>query len=138
MLSSMVPEDQIRQHGLKVTASRLAVMRALIAKPHASAAEALALVRVHDENASAQSVYNALADFERAGIARKIEPAGHAARYELRVGDNHHHVVCETCGQIEDVECVTGAAPCLHADTPAGFQVNVAEVTFWGTCETCR
>jgi Fur family ferric uptake transcriptional regulator len=85
-----------------------------------------------------QSVYNALGDFVATGLVRRIEPAGHAGLYELRVHDNHHHLVCSGCGRIEDVDCVVGQAPCLAPSATHGFAVHTAEVTFWGLCPDCR
>ena len=87
---------------------------------------------------SLQSVYNALGDFVDAGLARRIEPAGHPGLFELRVGDNHHHVVCTGCGRVDDVECVVGEAPCLHVPDGTGYEIRTAEVTFWGVCPACR
>ena len=128
-------EDELRRAGLRVTSGRLAVLRALQRLPHASAAT------VHlDLGATAtsiQSVHNALADLTEAGVVRRIEPAGSASLYELRVGDNHHHLVCTRCGAVADVECVVGHAPCLEPSDTAGFTVSTAEVTFWGVCASC-
>ena len=136
---TLTPLDaQLRVAGLRVTESRRAVISALESQPHASAEEVLAAVRMESPEANLQSVYNALSDFERTGLARKIEPAGHAARFELRVGDNHHHVVCSECGRIDDVDCVVGQAPCLMPAGADEFELHQAEVTFWGRCPGCR
>ncbi|WP_435527029.1 Fur family transcriptional regulator [Microbacterium aurantiacum] len=127
----------LRDAGLRVTESRRAVLDALAARPHSSVDELFPLVVARMPGASRQSVYNALGDFTDAGIARRIEPAGRAGMYELRVGDNHHHLVCSRCGAVEDVDCVVGEAPCLTPSHSRGFTVSSAEVTFWGVCPAC-
>jgi Fur family ferric uptake transcriptional regulator len=106
-------------------------------QPHTTADAVADTAREQIGSISKQSVYDALAALVDAGIVRRIEPAGSAARYETRVGDNHHHLVCRGCGEIIDVDCVVGAAPCLTAADAAGYTVDEAEVTFWGTCPTC-
>lgn len=128
----------IRGAGLRVTATRVAVLEALRARPHATADDVFSRVSGTLAGTSKQSVYNALGDFADAGLARRIEPAGHSGTFELRVGDNHHHVVCTGCGRIDDVDCVVGAAPCLHVPEGSGFVIETAEVTFWGMCPDCR
>lgn len=128
----------IRGAGLRVTATRVAVLEALRDRPHATADDVFARVSGTLAGTSKQSVYNALGDFADAGLARRIEPAGHSGTFELRVGDNHHHVVCTRCGRIDDVDCVVGEAPCLHAPEGSGFVIETAEVTFWGVCPDCR
>ncbi|SDO52885.1 Fur family transcriptional regulator, ferric uptake regulator [Microbacterium sp. ru370.1] len=128
----------IRGAGLRVTATRVAVLEALRARPHATADDVFSRVSGTLAGTSKQSVYNALGDFADAGLARRIEPAGHSGTFELRVGDNHHHVVCTGCGRIDDVNCVVGAAPCLHVPEGSGFVIETAEVTFWGVCPDCR
>ena len=127
----------LRGAGLRVTETRLAVIDALAAIPH-SGVEALVphVTRAH-AGTSRQSVHNALTDLTRAGLARRIEPAGHPGLYELRVGDNHHHIVCQRCGAVADVDCVTGHAPCLTPSQTHGFDLTEAEVTFWGICADC-
>ncbi len=127
----------IRDAGLRVTDTRRGVYDALRALPHARADEVFAHVSGALAATSMQSVYNALGDFVDAGLARRIEPAGHPGLFELRVADNHHHIVCRDCGRIEDVDCVAGSAPCLHPAQTHGFSVEVAEVTFWGVCPAC-
>jgi Fur family transcriptional regulator, stress-responsive regulator len=127
----------IRGAGLRVTDTRRGVYDALLAAPHARADEVLERVRHAVPATSMQSVYNALGDFVDAGLARRIEPAGHPGLFELRVADNHHHIVCRGCGRVEDVDCVASQAPCLHPQQSHGFSVEVAEVTFWGTCPAC-
>jgi Fur family ferric uptake transcriptional regulator len=132
--------EGLRGKGLRVTAQRQAVLAALADKPHASAAELAAVLGDGIiTGPSKQGLYNVLDDLTRVGLVRCIEPAGSAARYELRVGDNHHHVVCRSCGRMEDVDCAVGAAPCLEpAETATGFVVDEAEVTWWGQCAACR
>lgn len=130
-------DDAIRAAGLRVTESRRAVFDALRAHPHASADEIHAAVRPLVESTSLQSVYNALGDFAAAGLVRRIEPAGHPMLFELRVDDNHHHLVCTRCGAVEDVDCAVGHAPCLVPSDTHGYRVAVAEVTYWGLCATC-
>ena len=130
-------DEAIRGVGLRVTESRRAVYSALGMKPHASADEVYNTVAASLPATSLQSVYNALSDFADAGIVRLIEPAGHRRRYELRVDDNHHHVVCTECGAIADVDCAVGHAPCLTPSDAHGFRVHTAEVTYWGLCSDC-
>ncbi|MCC3274599.1 MULTISPECIES: Fur family transcriptional regulator [unclassified Arthrobacter] len=129
---------KIRTAGLKVTAQRLAVLRALENTPHSSADRVLGVVREELPAISAQAVYGILSAFTDAGVARRIEPAGSPALYESRVGDNHHHLVCISCGTIRDVDCVIGEAPCLAPSDDSGFTVIAAEVTFSGVCSSCR
>lgn len=128
---------RLRAAGLRVTDSRRAVVDALVERPHASADELYALVARTVPGTSLQSVYNALGDFVDAGLARRIEPAGRPGLFELRVDDNHHHLICSLCGAVEDVDCVIGAAPCLTPSDARGYALQVAEVTFWGVCPTC-
>ncbi len=127
----------IRGAGLRATDSRRAVLEALVVQPHASADELFGLVRPHLPGTSRQSVYNALGDFVDAGLVRRIEPAGHPMRFELRVSDNHHHLICRGCGAVEDVDCVVGHAPCLTPSGAHGYVVDTAEITFWGLCADC-
>ncbi|MBF0672562.1 MAG: transcriptional repressor [Salinibacterium sp.] len=130
--------ERIRDAGLKVTEPRLAVMRALESRPHADADTVFGAVRGELPGTSIQAVYGVLAALATAGLLRKIEPAGSPARYELRTGDNHHHVVCSGCGALEDVDCVVGHAPCLIPSADSGFSIHTAEVTFWGLCPACQ
>ncbi|GAA5211537.1 fur family transcriptional regulator FurA3 [Microbacterium kyungheense] len=132
-----VAAERLRAAGLRVTDSRRAVVEALVERPHASADELFAIVARSVPATSLQSVYNALGDFVDAGLARRIEPAGRPGLYELRVDDNHHHLVCSECGAVQDVDCVVGEAPCLTPDDAHGYTVRVAEVTFWGVCPAC-
>lgn len=134
----MTDTDLLRQHGLRVTAPRLAVLDALEGDAHLDADEVLQRVRVGLPTVSVQAVYDVLHALSDAGLLRRIEPAGHPARYERRVGDNHHHVVCRGCGAVDDVDCAVGHAPCLVPSSTSGFAVEAAEVTFWGLCPTCR
>jgi Fur family ferric uptake transcriptional regulator len=123
---------------LRVTKSRAAVIGALADFPHASADEVYSAIARELPGTSRQAVYNVLGDLADNGLAQRIEPAGSPARYELRVGDNHHHLVCTTCGVVVDVDCAVGHAPCLTPDHAAGFVVDEAEVTYWGTCADCQ
>ena len=128
--------DELRRSGLRNTAQRRAVLAVLAAHPHATAAD-VATGLAADE-LSRQGLYNVLDDLTRVGLVRRIEPAGSATRYELRVGDNHHHLVCRSCGAVEDVACALGDAPCLDpSEVPRGFAVDEAEVTWWGLCGPC-
>lgn len=128
---------QLRQHGLTVTAQRLAVMRVVSSNPHATAETVAKEVRAELGAISRQAVYDALGVLSTTGIIRRIEPAGSPARYEDRVADNHHHVVCRSCGRLDDVDCATGEAPCLTPVDDRGFDVDEAEVVYWGTCPRC-
>jgi Fur family ferric uptake transcriptional regulator len=130
--------DSIRSAGLKVTAPRLAVMRALAEAPHSSADRVFGAVRIELPGSSLQAVYGVLSAFVASGLVRKLEPAGSSALFERRVGDNHHHVVCTRCGAVHDVDCSVGAAPCLVPADNAGFTVHAAEVTYWGLCPDCQ
>lgn len=128
----------LRDAGLKVTAPRLAVLHALARGPaHVQAETILAAVRTHAGDTSPQTVYNVLHSLTEAGLVRRIEPAGSAGRYELRVGDNHHHIVCRRCDAIADVDCAAGAAPCLTPAHDAGYEIDEAEVVYWGRCPAC-
>lgn len=127
----------IRRAGLRVTEPRRAVVEALRLSPHASADAVFRLVTASVPQTSLQSVYNALGDFADAGLVRRIEPAGRPGLFELRVDDNHHHIICSSCGAVEDVECAHGEAPCLTPSETHGFAVHTAEVTYWGTCPAC-
>ena len=129
---------EIRAAGLKVTAPRLAVLQELAASPHATADQLYDSVSATLTGTSLQAVYGVLAAFTTAGLVRRIEPAGSAALFERRVGDNHHHLICTGCRSVTDVECVVGEAPCLTPSDSAGFIVQTAEVTFWGLCPNCQ
>ena len=127
----------LRDSGVQVTAQRLAVLRAVAAHPHATADELTEDARAHLGAISRQAVYDALATLVERGIIRRIQPAGSPARFEDRVGDNHHHLVCRQCGVIEDVDCAVGEAPCLTAADDLAFVVHEAEVNYWGICPDC-
>ena len=128
----------LRQHGVALTAQRLAVLRAVSDRPHATADLIAVEVRAKIGAISRQAVYDALGMLAAKGLIRRIQPAGSPARYEDRVGDNHHHVICRTCGKTADVDCAVGKTPCLFAADAAGFQIDEAEVIYWGTCPDCR
>jgi Fe2+ or Zn2+ uptake regulation protein len=132
------PEATLRQHDLPVTAQRLAVLRAVSQHPHATADDLAESVRSEIGAISRQSVYNVLNVLTDKGIIRRIQPAHSPALYEDRVGDNHHHLVCRSCGKTEDVCCAVGEAPCLHAQDHRGFRIDEAEVIYWGTCPGCQ
>lgn len=129
--------ETLRSAGLRVTESRVAVYEALRDLPHASADAVLAAIVDHLPRSSSQSVYNALGDFVDAGLVRRIEPAGRPMLFELRVEDNHHHIVCTGCGAVEDVDCAVGHAPCLAPSQQHGYTLAAAEVTYWGLCPAC-
>lgn len=133
----MTHTETLRARGLRVTAPRLAVLDAVGHHPHADADTLLRTVRTTLPRVSVQAVYDVLRALTEAGLLRRIEPAGHPARYEQRVGDNHHHVACRRCGAIEDVDCAVGHAPCLVPSSRSGFTIESAEVTFWGLCPRC-
>ncbi len=131
------PADLLRKHGLPITAQRLGVLRAVAARPHATADAIAEDVRSGIGSISRQAVYNALGMLAGKGLIRRIQPSGSAALYEDRVGDNHHHLICRTCGTTADVDCAVGKAPCLSASNNAGFRIDEAEVIYWGTCPDC-
>ena len=127
----------LRERGIQVTAQRLAVLRAVSAHPHITADGAAEIARTEIGAISLQSVYDALALLVAEGLIRRIQPAGSAARFEDRVGDNHHHLVCRICDRLVDVDCAIGAAPCLTAADDMGYEIDSAEVTYWGVCPEC-
>lgn len=131
-------EALLRQASLRVTRPRIAVLKAVEEHPHADTYTVIDAVRSQIGTVSIQAVYDGLKVLTDAGLVRRIELEGSSARYERRVGDNHHHVVCRGCGVISDVDCAVGAAPCLHASDEHGFVIDEVEVTFWGTCRGCR
>ncbi len=131
------PVAQLRDAGLRVTRPRLAVIEALGRQPHADADSIAEAARAELGTVSTQAIYDVLKAFTAAGLVRRIEPAGSPARFELRVGDNHHHVICRSCGAIADVDCAHGSAPCLTASDDHGFSIDEAEVTYWGICPDC-
>ena len=129
---------QLRDAGMRVTAPRLAVLEVLAAHPHSTADFVARGVREQLGGVSKQTVYDVLRSCTESGLLRSIEPAGSAVRYETRTADNHHHLVCRTCGEIVDIDCVVGQAPCLVPDDDHGYAIDEAEVTFWGQCPRCR
>jgi Fur family ferric uptake transcriptional regulator len=131
------PADLLQKNGIHVTAQRLAVLRAVSGKPHATADEITAVVRDMIGTISRQAVYDTLGLLAEKGIIRRIQPAGSAALYEDRVDDNHHHIICRSCGRTADVDCAVGSAPCLTAASDSGYQIDEAEVIFWGICPVC-
>jgi len=127
----------LRRHGVQVTAQRLAVLRAVSLRPHSTADQIDKAVRADLGAISRQAVYDALGALASNGILRRIQPAGSPARYEDRVGDNHHHLICRTCDRMVDVDCAVGATPCLSAADDSGYEIDEAEVVFWGRCPEC-
>ncbi|TWP32929.1 Fur family transcriptional regulator [Leekyejoonella antrihumi] len=137
MPDTMKFEEMLRDAGLRVTRPRLAVLAAVTDHPHVDTGSVISVVRSDLGEVSHQAIYNVLSALTDAGLVRCIEPAGSVARYEARVGDNHHHVVCRSCGAIADVDCAVGDAPCLNASDGHGFVIDEAEVTYWGLCPSC-
>ena len=136
-MSTTELEAQLRAADLRVTRPRLAVLSALHDRPHADTETVISAVRRELGTVSHQAIYDVLRALTDARLVRRIQPAGAIARYEVRVGDNHHHLVCRSCGAIADVDCAVGHAPCLTADDDHGFVVDEAEVVYWGTCPGC-
>src|SRR4051794_19548735 len=130
-------ERMLRGADLRVTRPRLGVLAAVHDHPHADTASITTIVRANLGEVSHQAIYDVLRALTAAGLVRCIEPSGSVARYEARVGDNHHHVVCRSCGVIADVDCAVGEAPCLTAADGAGYQIDEAEVVYWGRCPQC-
>ncbi len=130
-------EELLRDRGVQVTAQRLAIVRAVSDRPHATADEVCDEVRSVIGSISRQAVYDSLGVLSDKGLIRRIQPAGSAARYENRVGDNHHHLICRGCGVTFDVDCAVGDVPCLTANDDHGFEIDEAEVIYWGRCPTC-
>jgi Fur family ferric uptake transcriptional regulator len=127
----------LRRHGMHVTAQRLAVLRALSDVSHRTADDIYTAVRAEIGAISRQAVYDALAALTDRGLLRRIQPAGSPARYENRVGDNHHHLICRSCRRMVDVDCAVGDTPCLTAADDSGYQIDEAEVVYWGRCPEC-
>ena len=132
-----VPADELRQAGLRVTAARIALLETVRAGDHLDVDTIANRVRDRLGSISVQAVYEALHALTAAGLIARIEPAGHPARFEGRVGDNHHHIVCRSCGSVVDVDCVVGEPPCLTASDDQGFSIDEAQVIFWGLCPDC-
>ena len=137
MAKALEMELKLRSAGLRVTRPRMAVLTAVYAHPHADTDSIIGAVRRDLPEVSHQAVYDSLHALTRAGLVRRIQPSGSVARYESRVADNHHHVVCRSCGAIADVDCATGEAPCLTASDDHGFTIDEAEVIYWGLCPDC-
>ena len=131
------PSALLREHGIPVTAQRLAVLRAVSGRPHGTVDAIAEDVRASIGTVSRQAVYDALGMLVKKGLIRRIQPAGSPTLYEDRIGDNHHHVICRSCGKTADVDCATGQAPCLAAHNSSGFHIDEAEVIYWGTCPDC-
>jgi len=131
-------QQLLRQHGVQVTAQRLAIMRALAARPHATADDITDDVRGSIGSISRQAVYDSLNVLVDKQLVRRIQPAGSAARFEDRAGDNHHHLICRSCGITVDVDCTVGQVPCLIAADDHGFLIDEAEVIYWGYCPACQ
>ena len=129
--------QRLRQHGLQVTAQRLAVLRAVARRPHSTADDVDKEVRAELGSVSRQAVYDALAALADKGLLRRIQPSGSPGRYEDRVGDNHHHLICRSCNQMVDVDCAVGYTPCLTAADDSDYEIDEAEVIYWGRCPTC-
>ncbi len=127
----------LREHDMQVTAQRLAILQAVTDRPHSTADDIDKVVRAELGAISLQSVYNALEALTDKGLFRRIQPAGSPARFENRVGDNHHHLICRSCGRVVDVDCAVGHAPCLTAADDAGYRIDEAEVIYWGRCPEC-
>ncbi|CAN5698266.1 MAG: transcriptional repressor [Acidimicrobiia bacterium] len=127
----------LRRHGLHVTAQRLAVLRAVTDRSHSTADDICNVVRAEIGAISRQAVYDVLAALTDKGLLRRIQPAGSSARYEDRVGDNHHHLICRACSRMDDVDCAVGDTPCLTAADDSGYEVDEAEVIYWGRCPEC-
>jgi Fur family ferric uptake transcriptional regulator len=132
------PSEFLREHGLQVTAQRLAVLRAVSSRPHGTAEDVEELVRADIGSISRQAVYDALGILTDRGLIRRVQPARSPARYEDRVDDNHHHLVCRSCGRTVDVDCAVGSKPCLDAADDHGFTIDEAEIIYWGTCPDCQ
>jgi Fur family ferric uptake transcriptional regulator len=135
--TSLEVERLLRGAALRVTRPRVAVLTAVYERPHADTDTLIGVVREDLRKVSHQAVYDVLRVLTAAGLVRRIEPAGSVARYESRVADNHHHVVCRSCGVIADVDCAVGTTPCLTASDDHGFAISEAEVTYWGLCPDC-
>jgi len=135
--TSVDNEALLRRHGLQVTAQRLAVLRAVSVRPHSTADDLYTVVRSEIGAISRQAVYDALAALSDKRLLRRLQPAGSPARYEDRVGDNHHHLICRTCSRMVDVDCAVGDTPCLTAADDSDYEVDEAEVIYWGRCPEC-
>ena len=137
-VGAVAAEQLLRDNGLHVTAQRLAVMQTVAARPHCTADDVLVEVRDRIGTISKQAVYDTLTTLSDRGLLRRIQPAGSPARFEDRAGDNHHHLICRSCRAMFDIDCAVGDTPCLTADDDHGFEIDEAEVVYWGRCPTCR
>jgi len=135
----LVPSFRLRDAGLRVTAARVAVLSVLDdSRDHPRVDQIIERVRLSGVSISTQATYDVCEALHRSGLARRIEPAGSPARFESRIGDNHHHLVCRVCGSASDVDCAVGEIGCLEPSDPQGFRIDAAEVTYWGTCPACQ
>jgi len=137
VITSVQAESLLRSVALRVTRPRVAVLTAVYGHPHADTESIIGVVRAEDRDVSHQAVYDVLRALTTAGLVRRIQPPGSVARYESRVGDNHHHVVCRSCGAIADVDCAVGETPCLTASDDRGYAIDEAEVVYRGLCPDC-
>ena len=137
MRTSIDEAALLRRHGVQATAQRVAVLRAVSDRPHSTAADIGTAVRAAIGAISLQAVYDALGTLSEKRMIRRIQPAGSPARYEDRVGDNHHHLICRTCGRMVDTPCAVGYSPCLTAPDDSGYEIDEAEVIYWGRCPEC-
>lgn len=137
MTTTATYEEILRESDLRVTRPRVAVLGAVYDHPHADTGSIIGFVREDLADVSHQTVYNALRTLTEAGLLRHIQPPGSVARYESRVADNHHHLVCRSCGAIEDVDCAVGVAPCMAPSDDRDYAIDEAEVVFWGLCPRC-
>jgi Fur family ferric uptake transcriptional regulator len=135
---TLSPLDTLRSHGIQATAQRLAVLRAVAVRPHLSADDVTEVARAEIGTISRQAVYDALSVLVERGVIRRIQPVGSPARYEDRVDDNHHHLICRICGEVVDVDCAVGFAPCLSAADNMGYEIDEADVAYWGRCPQCQ
>jgi Fe2+ or Zn2+ uptake regulation protein len=135
--TTLESERRLREAGLRVTRPRLAVLTAVHDHPHADTSSIIDAVCEDRDEVSSQAVYDVLRALTDAGLLRRIQPSGSVARYESRVGDNHHHIVCRSCGAVADVDCATGTTPCLTASEDHGYAIDEAEVIYWGRCPDC-
>ena len=136
-MSAPTPADLLRDHGLQVTAQRIAVLQAVATQPHGTADEIATSVRADIGAISRQAVYDSLSTLADKELIRRIQPSGSPARFEDRVADNHHHLICRDCGQVVDIDCAVGTAPCLTPNDDHGYLVDEAEVVYWGHCPDC-
>jgi Fe2+ or Zn2+ uptake regulation protein len=135
---SLSPIDRLRERGIQATAQRIAVLRAVASRPHVTADEVTQIAQSDIGAISRQAVYDALGVLVEHGLLRRIQPVGSAARYEDRVNDNHHHLICRSCQRVVDVDCAVGSAPCLTASDDHGYEIDEAEVAYWGLCPNCQ